>query len=91
MKHQEEILKMLKEPDVHVSKISGLYITWGYLKEEDMNILLLVLDAVMYIFATAFTLWYAGWLSQIFNFSERLTKINKIAAIMVLFLCIIWI
>ena len=56
-----------------------------------MNILLLILDAVMYVFATVFTLWYAGWLAQIFNFSERLTKMNKIAALMVLLMCIIWI
>ena len=35
IKYQEDILKILKEPDVHVSKISGLYITWGYLEDED--------------------------------------------------------
>lgn len=33
--YQEEILKKLQEPDVFVSKASGLYITWGY--REDKN------------------------------------------------------
>ena len=35
MKYQEEVLEMLKEPDVHVSKVSGLYITWGYLEDKN--------------------------------------------------------
>lgn len=30
MKYQEEVLRILGEPDVFVSKVSGLYITWGY-------------------------------------------------------------
>lgn len=30
VKYQEEVLAMLQNPDVFVSKASGLYITWGY-------------------------------------------------------------
>ena len=33
VKYQEDVLQMLKEKDVFVSKASGLYITWGYLEE----------------------------------------------------------
>jgi len=29
VKYQEDVLRMLEEPDVFVSKASGLYITWG--------------------------------------------------------------
>lgn len=29
MKYQEDVLRMLEEPDVYLSKVSGLYITWG--------------------------------------------------------------
>ena len=30
MKYQEDVLQLLQEVDVFVSKSSGLYITWGH-------------------------------------------------------------
>ena len=34
MNYQEDVLRMLRDPDVFVSKVSGLYITWGYRHTE---------------------------------------------------------
>ena len=35
VKYQEDVMQTLQDDEVFVSKISGLYITWGYLEDED--------------------------------------------------------
>lgn len=66
-----------------------LYSSLSCKGDKGMNILLIILNLVMLILSIIFTLGYARVLAKLFKVNERLTKVNDIAALTVLLMCII--